>query len=77
MIMGLDDMKAALPGVKDQLHELLGCEFGHGRIAHQDDLAPCDQQAVQIVALHDGPHERRFKLCEKHRDLVLNESTPR
>lgn len=57
--------------------ELLGCQWGPGSIQHRDDLLPCDRAAVQVVVLHDGPKTMSFKLCEKHRDIVMNESTPR
>jgi hypothetical protein len=32
---------------------------------------------VQIVVLHDGPREMAVKLCAKHRDRILQETTPR
>lgn len=70
-------MKAQAPGAAETMHALLGCEFGHGGIAHRDDAKPCVEAAVQIVALHDGPREMHFKLCARHRELVLTESTPR
>jgi hypothetical protein len=73
----LNAMKREAPGAARPIHDLLGCAFGHGSIAHRDDKTPCEQAAVQIVALHDGPREMHFKLCAAHRDLVLDESTPR
>lgn len=53
--------------------ELLGCQWGRD-IATKDDSEPCSEQAVQIVVLHAGEHERGFKLCERHRDRILNET---
>lgn len=73
----LNEMKREVPGASEAVHDLLGCAFGHGMIAHRDDMEPCDEAAVQIVALHDGPREMHFKLCGRHRDLILSESTPR
>jgi hypothetical protein len=75
----LNEMKREMGAASGSLHALLGCEFGHGAIAHRADAVkePCEEAAVQIVALHDGPREMHFKLCAHHRDLVLDESTPR
>lgn len=73
----LNEMKSQLPDAAEMMHDLLGCEFGHGGIAHQDDQAPCEEAAVQIVALHDGWREAHFKLCGPHRDLILSETTAR
>jgi hypothetical protein len=58
------------------IQELLGCQWGRG-IARADDLEPCSQRAVQIVVLHQGEHQVSLKLCARHRDIVLEESTPR
>lgn len=58
------------------IQELLGCQWGRG-VSRDDDAQPCGERAVQIVVLHDGPSERAFKLCARHRDVVLSESTPR
>lgn len=66
---------AAEQTVSGVVQELLGCAWGR-HIALPDDREPCPEQAVQIVVLHDGPEERELKLCARHRDLVLAETTP-
>jgi len=64
------------PCVAGLVGALLGCQWGSD-IAHPDDLLPCSERAVQIVVLHDGPRKMAFKLCARHRDLALAESTAR
>lgn len=64
------------PSLGGLVKELLGCQWGRG-ISHPDDLLPCNEQAVQIVVLHDGDAEVGFKFCAKHRDLVLRETEAR
>jgi|tagenome__1003787_1003787.scaffolds.fasta_scaffold10313853_1 hypothetical protein len=65
--------------MSDQLGELVraivGCEWGRG-IAIADDLEPCEDIAVAIVVLHRGDEECDFKLCEKHRQRVLEVTEP-
>jgi hypothetical protein len=60
------------------VQELLGCQWGRS-ISRRGlpGAEPCEQRAVQIVVLHEGEHAVPFKLCAKHRDIVLSESTPR
>lgn len=59
------------------LHELLGCAWGR-TISTADDPKLCDEKAAQIVVLHnpENGREQAFKLCAKHRDRVLAETTP-
>jgi hypothetical protein len=61
--------------VSGMVQELLGCAWGR-HIALPDDREPCQDQAVQIVVLHDGPKVRALELCARHRDLVLAGTTP-
>jgi hypothetical protein len=71
----LNEMKREMPLAGRAIHRLLGCEFGRA-ISRPGDELPCEEAAVQIVVLHDGPRAAEFKLCARHRDLVLSESTP-
>ena len=62
--------------VQGMIEAMLDCEWGIS-ISRPDDPLPCHEKAVQFVVLHDGPHSEGFKLCARHYDLVLDESTPR
>ena len=56
---------------------MLGCEWGR-RISDPREIAPaCTERAVQSVVLHEGEVEAHYKLCAKHRDLVLKATDPR
>lgn len=71
----LDEVPPDHP-VAGLIHELLGCQWGRG-VSTVDDKLPCDEQAVQIVVVHDGPQEMALKLCPKHRDRILEETDAR
>lgn len=58
------------------LQELLGCEWGR-RIATPDDTEKCSDRAANIVVVHEGDAEASFKLCSRHRDRALAETTAR
>lgn len=58
------------------LQALLGCAWGR-TVRTEDDPDECPDQAVQIVVVHDGPRSIDLKLCGRHRDRVLAETTPR
>ena len=58
------------------LQDLLGCQWGR-RVKTPDDEAECQEQAVCMVVVHDGAAEMCFKLCERHHERVLQETTPR
>jgi hypothetical protein len=61
--------------VADLLHELLGCEWGHS-IKTLDDIAPCQEQAAQIIVLHAFGEQESFKFCAKHIERVQQETEP-
>lgn len=61
--------------VESMVQELIGCAWGR-RLGTPDDTEPCNEQAVQIVVLHDGGDEKAVKLCPKHRDRILQETDP-
>lgn len=54
---------------------LLGCSWGRTLMA-PDDLKTCPNQAVQILVLHNDDSEVEVKLCAKHRDRILADTTP-
>jgi hypothetical protein len=57
---------------------LLGCAWGRD-IVSNDDPDPCPEQAVVVIAVHPAAGDPRYvevRLCAKHRDIVLAESTP-
>lgn len=60
----------------EMVQELLGCTWGRA-IRTPDDEQPCPDQAVQIIIVHNGADEIALKLCSRHRDRVLTETTPR
>lgn len=70
----LAEMKAE-SGCPDLIHELIGCAWGR-TVATPDDLRPCEEQAVRIIVLHDGPREAAFKFCAHHVDRVMEETNP-
>ncbi len=57
------------------LQELVGCSWGRS-IWTNEDPALCHERSVQLMVLHDGHYEYGVKLCAKHRDAVLAETTP-
>ena len=63
-----------LPGV----HALLGCVWGRG-VSTEDDREPCNERAVQIMVLHNGPFDEGFevRVCAKHKARIEGESTRR
>lgn len=63
-------------GIGGLMQELLGCEWGR-RISAPDDQEVCHERADQIVVLHEGDAEAGFKLCSRHRDRVMQETTTR
>lgn len=65
----------ASPSIHSILHELLGCAWGR-KIGLSNDTEPCGEKAVQIVVLYHGDKQFDVKLCAKHRDVVLAETTP-
>lgn len=66
------------PGLGDLVHHLIGCSWGHEYgLKTPDDPGPCEEKAAQVVVIHDGPREMPFKLCTRHRDRALAETTPR
>jgi hypothetical protein len=69
----MDDVSDML----DAVHMLIGCDWGR-RIASPTDSAPCKQQAIQRVVLHDegGAAEGMVQVCEKHWHVIMEETTP-
>jgi hypothetical protein len=65
-----------MTAVAELLHTLLGCSWGHV-VSTPDDLEPCDQDAVQIVIVHDGPWSKDLRLCQRHVDRLALETTSR
>lgn len=61
--------------LSDIIRELVGCEWGRN-IRTADDDEPCNEQAHNIIVLHEGKASMPFKLCARHRDRVLAETTP-
>jgi hypothetical protein len=75
----LDEMKLQaiardLP-IVDVMHDLLGCQWGRG-IATEDDTEPCFNEAVRMVALHDGAETAIWKLCQRHLQRLSEETVP-
>lgn len=63
--------------MSDMIQALLGCSWGRrGGISSRDDVEPCLERAAQIVVIHHGADEVEVRLCERHRDRVLSETTP-
>jgi hypothetical protein len=62
--------------LQNQIRVLLGCEWGR-TVWTPDDTAECNERAEGYVVVHDGPKEAALKLCPKHRDRILQETTPR
>lgn len=76
--MSLAEMKEALPAGAELLHDLIGCEYGHGKVARRGDPEVCEEQAVRLMALHGTPvGTLELKLCARHYALLCEESTPR
>jgi hypothetical protein len=62
--------------VVDLVHQLLGCSWGHV-VRTADDEQPCVDAAVRIVIVHDGPFAKDLRLCRRHLERVLAETTQR
>jgi hypothetical protein len=72
----LTDLKAKVPGARNILHQLLGCEWGRS-LGTEDDREPCQEQAERITVLHlPVDREVEFKLCTRHTARILEETTP-
>lgn len=64
-------------GARPMIRSLLGCAWGT-RIWMPGDTASCDQQATQIVVLHDAEEgEFEVRLCPHHLAIVESQTTPR
>lgn len=61
--------------VVEMVSHLLGCAWGRS-ISAPGDQERCNEQAKTIVILHDGNKTAEFKLCDKHRDRVFQETDP-
>jgi hypothetical protein len=57
------------------VNALIGCAWGH-TVETPDDPLPCRNQAVAIVVVHLVHEQRELKLCEKHRERLMAETTP-
>lgn len=56
--------------------ELLGCAWGR-KVWTLDDTSLCDDAAIQIVILHDGPSKQfDVRLCQRHLEAISRETTP-
>jgi hypothetical protein len=63
------------PTLNAIVDELIGCAWGR-KVTTPDDPWPCPNQARTVVVVHDGEDQRELKLCDRHRDRVMAETTP-
>lgn len=62
--------------IKDITHQLIGCCWGR-IIWTEADPAECQSQAIQDIVLYHADGEQvPVRVCETHRDLLMEISTP-
>lgn len=72
------EMLAHAPdGARPLIQSLLGCSWGK-TIWMPGDTGSCDDQATQIVVLHDAEEgEFEVRLCPRHLKIVDSQTNPR
>lgn len=61
--------------VADSIQRLIGCGWGRA-VSTPDDDTPCEERAVQIVVLHNGPAVCDLRLCARHTELIKELTDP-